>query len=854
LNPRDFCREPGYDKAVLFTYDFDALFFERMILRDLWLGGATDIQVIADLGRVAEAQQRWIGQVRELGRRYRLNCANLRGAFHPKVLLRTGPKGALVWIGSGNLTYGGWNGNLEVGTAWRMGVDSGDAGGWLGALLDQLGEWLPANYEDTAIRRIATSAWLTNLGALQVVSPILVSRVTSPIGMQLLDRWQGRQFSRVTLVTGSTDEEGALLRWFHQQFGVSSATVLVDPSMASFDQERIRTLPLEINLIAPKDLRRVHAKFYWFEGADGPAAVMGSANCSAAAWLLSPVNGGNIEAVVVYDQPVVSDFAEVLARFTSDKTMQAVLAEKCEDQKEDGSLAPTYPVAEISWERISGELTITFARPLPAQTEVWVSLCGVRSLCHALSDTRIWYAKVSGSVTTSRGSLFGEVSIILTDGHSPTNQRFWVNDLAELRSFMGGHEFRKPISSLRRSSTTSEQQKIVAALQKIGHIILKNQERFPDPISRGTRVPVGRVTDDMGVKLSATDPEQLIRSLAEFAIDGRHQSVFGLHAVTLTGVMRALFELDDEESEKSSVGETEDPDEVSPAKRPPDRDLHPAPAEPARQKLKKQIDIFIDSLGDSQFATKCTVNQLVQAAAYPLAIVANGTAGGWVDFSSGREWTNRVFDTLFSSRYPNNCAGLLQFVERRCREDGQDEAFRQIVGDGKLWAALLAGIRMTSWNVHNGGFRKALAMRAVLMSQSLLASAALGHLAALVIGLEQTFNLPSFLDSAARAQRALSELEAYIHSHWDLLMREQSKAGTRRLRDDAHYHPTGGWAFAIEQDNNTPDAHLRVYRQNRADEATVMAGFYLNVTAAAEKRTDLINLLRELAQLAGSVS
>ena len=167
---------------------------------------------------------------------------------------------------------------------------------------------------------------------------------------------------------------------------------------------------------------------------------------------------------------------------------------------------------------------------------------------------------------------------------------------------------------------------------------------------------------------------------------------------------------------------------------------------------------------------------------------------------------------------------------------------------------MLAGIRMTSWNVPNGGFRKALAMRAVLMSQSLLASAALGHLAALVIGLEQTFNLPSFLDSAARAQRALSELEAYIHSHWDLLMREQSMASTRRLRDDAHYHPTGGWAFAIEQDNNTPDVHLRVYRQNRADEATVMAGFYLNVTAAAEERTDLIDLLRELAHLAGSVS
>ena len=62
-NPRDFCREPGYDTAILLTYTFDALFFERIVLPDLWVGGSTDVHVIADLGQINEALPRWVGRV-----------------------------------------------------------------------------------------------------------------------------------------------------------------------------------------------------------------------------------------------------------------------------------------------------------------------------------------------------------------------------------------------------------------------------------------------------------------------------------------------------------------------------------------------------------------------------------------------------------------------------------------------------------------------------------------------------------------------------------------------------------------------------------------------------------------------
>jgi hypothetical protein len=48
----------------------------------------------------------------------------------------------------------------------------------------------------------------------------------------------------------------------------------------------------------------LYAKFYFFDGLGGTAALMGSQNCSVAAWLLPPGHGGNIRTAVVYDAPI----------------------------------------------------------------------------------------------------------------------------------------------------------------------------------------------------------------------------------------------------------------------------------------------------------------------------------------------------------------------------------------------------------------------------------------------------------------------------------------------------------------------------------------------------------------------
>jgi hypothetical protein len=123
MNPRLFCRERSYHKALLLTYSFDPIFFEQVVLPDLWAGRSSDILVLGDQNQVDASTQAAARQLWHLGKQYLLAGAKHAGAFHPKVLLRLGPKDGAIMLGSGNVTSSGWGGNQEVATAWMLGPD-----------------------------------------------------------------------------------------------------------------------------------------------------------------------------------------------------------------------------------------------------------------------------------------------------------------------------------------------------------------------------------------------------------------------------------------------------------------------------------------------------------------------------------------------------------------------------------------------------------------------------------------------------------------------------------------------------------------------------------------------------------
>jgi hypothetical protein len=84
ISAREFCREHGFPATIFLTYSFDPLFFERIPIDDLDVGGTRRIVIAADAGQIAEAMQRCIGQIVHLGRRYVLAETKAANTFHPR--------------------------------------------------------------------------------------------------------------------------------------------------------------------------------------------------------------------------------------------------------------------------------------------------------------------------------------------------------------------------------------------------------------------------------------------------------------------------------------------------------------------------------------------------------------------------------------------------------------------------------------------------------------------------------------------------------------------------------------------------------------------------------------------------
>ena len=162
MNPRDFLRKPGYPFALLTTYSFDPYFFEQLVLPDLWAGSSNSILILVDQGELRNALNSHIGDLRHLGRRYFLQPVEWRGAFHPKIFLRLGDEGGLAWVGSNNLTRGGWGGNSELGSAWKLDRDGLDGCGWLTGLISYIDSTTTGIAKDL-VHKVLRLPWLEDI-------------------------------------------------------------------------------------------------------------------------------------------------------------------------------------------------------------------------------------------------------------------------------------------------------------------------------------------------------------------------------------------------------------------------------------------------------------------------------------------------------------------------------------------------------------------------------------------------------------------------------------------------------------------------------------------------------------------
>ncbi|MDB4285471.1 phospholipase D-like domain-containing protein [bacterium] len=836
----------------MLTYSFNPLFFERIVLPELWAGETGDVLVVADANQLKNSLQRWEGQLRYLGRRYQLVKAMHYGAFHPKIMVRLGQEEALIWIGSGNISDGGWGENREIGSAWQVGVDHKDDGKWLGSLLNQVQEICPSLHIDL-IGEALHQDWLKPSNEMKKNDgPIRISYGNKTLSRILLDSWEGRSFHSVRILTGSTDSKAAFVNWLGKNFGITRAKIFVDEENSSFVEKDLLTSPMDIDVVHEAGSPPMHAKLYWFDGEDGPAAIMGSANCSAAAWLVPPAHGGNIEAISIYDNPKEKEFASILSLFDRKGLKEVSLTGRDEhDRSEENPKNSIQDILDITWESTVGRIRVLYGKSIAHDTNVLLNIDGKDHRLDPWDEKRCLWGRSNIDVGMGvRETLFCTVVVEDKRGRKKGTLH-WINDLSELKQSSKIRLFASALVALEQRQTASEQQRILTQLQRISNALLSENQDFPDAFYRDVKIEEAKNAANQ--KIEAVDPDRLIKSIQEVDLEkrsSRHREQRS--PITLIGIMRALFELDDhskglEEEECSNGAEVDDTKEESKkeskgspkgrAKWPEDR---------VRKRLADQVDSFLSNYGKQSFADQCTVMQFIQATAFPLAVSVLGAKGGWVNSRQAQEWVVKVLDVLFHKEYTGGNIGLMGAVGNRYAAKNAEYYFTKTTGDGTLWISLLNVLVNLPWEKSKAPFLRALYLKEIYHCKSLIASSSIGRMQGLIDSIKKD-KARKIVKLAPEAADLISRIEAKIKAQWEDLLSNQEEEEIIHEVGDLLWRPEIGWAEVL--DKACWNENTNVYLHFRASEKKVAKGYYVNVSRLMEKDGELEKLMEEASTL-----
>lgn len=363
--------------AIILTHNIDFAFIQAIVLPALRKCGSPAVTVFADATCSKQSYEIQHRILSGLGSRYRVVAVPMLSGFrfHPKAVLLSGPEQATLFIGSGNLTFGGWRENAEVWTRYDTGADGTAI---FAAFSDYLQQVLALcdDPKDSIIREVAepfdgeSRAWAVHMEA---PSGLLVRAGRGPSLLEQMRATLGdRRADHVYVCVPYFDEGAQALNAAATVLcgGSCPVTVLVQSGRTTLMQTAANGLGTNISLRDMKFEHRerigssgqervrqafIHAKWYAVECGSEAFIFAGSANCSQAA-LTIPGSAGNAELLAWSIMPVADFRLTFLNELVITDSLPTLAAQA------DVTLATiaTAPIGILAARLEGGQLEITY--------------------------------------------------------------------------------------------------------------------------------------------------------------------------------------------------------------------------------------------------------------------------------------------------------------------------------------------------------------------------------------------------------------------------------------------------------------------------------------------------------------
>ena len=332
----------AYHSAVLTCYTFDPIFFNTYFMPGLRRCGITNIVVFVDATRYDELMQQHLLYSEELNSMHYTvvrQKASGNGAFHPKMIYLSGEDKAMMFVGSGNLTFSGYAVNQEIWSVfslhgensiyapiiiegWRFlkGIYSNNS-----QLVDLQLKWIEENSQWMSKTKTDKSGTVELADGTSYT--MLYNNNTDSIFSQVIARLRSRSIKSIKIVSPFYDKSGDLIASLQRELTPESIYCVID---------KHGTYPLEI-LHSKQSWAKfyewgkaygggattlLHGKLLQFETDKDSFLLIGSANATGSAFGLISGHFNDEVSILIHSKSHVDYLAELGLRFDAPITFE----------------------------------------------------------------------------------------------------------------------------------------------------------------------------------------------------------------------------------------------------------------------------------------------------------------------------------------------------------------------------------------------------------------------------------------------------------------------------------------------------------------------------------------------------